>query len=112
MTLYEKLMAFANDPAATEEERRSYREKAEQIRDKDAPFCAAAIARYLGGPKTQWRGVWKDWQRSSTESSYCAVRPVNNPGYTHVDVDGIPYRFEGGRPVSQIADEVMRKVFG
>ena len=29
------------------------------------------------------------------------------PTYTHVDKDGIMWRMEGGRPVSQIADEVM-----
>ena len=30
--------------------------------------------------------------------------------YTHRDSAGMLWRFEGGRPVSKLADEVMRKV--
>ena len=31
--------------------------------------------------------------------------------YTHTDAQGIRWRFEGSRPVSEIADTVMDKVF-
>jgi hypothetical protein len=30
--------------------------------------------------------------------------------YTHRDKDGMLWRFNGGRPVSKLADDVMRKV--
>jgi len=32
--------------------------------------------------------------------------------YTHLDRDGMPWRFEDGRPVSMLADEVVEEVFG
>jgi len=32
--------------------------------------------------------------------------------YTHIDKDNVQWRFEDGRPVSQIADEVVEEVFG
>jgi hypothetical protein len=32
--------------------------------------------------------------------------------YTHIDKDGVLWRFEDGRPVSKIADEVIEEVFG
>ena len=30
--------------------------------------------------------------------------------YTHIDKDGMPWRFEGSRPVSKLADDVMQSV--
>jgi hypothetical protein len=32
--------------------------------------------------------------------------------YTHKDKDGVPWRFENGRPISKLADEVVEEVFG
>jgi len=32
--------------------------------------------------------------------------------YTHKDADGMLWRWEEGRPISKIADEVMKQVLG
>lgn len=31
--------------------------------------------------------------------------------YTHIDTNGMAWRFEGSRPVSALADKVMKEVF-
>jgi hypothetical protein len=35
--------------------------------------------------------------------------PIQVPRYTHKDKDGIKWRFVGQRPVSEIADKVMKE---
>jgi hypothetical protein len=37
-------------------------------------------------------------------------RRVKQPVYTHRDSSGMAWRFEGSRPVSALADQVMREV--
>jgi hypothetical protein len=37
-------------------------------------------------------------------------KPVNT--YTHRDASGMAWRFDGGRPVSALADQVMAEVMG
>ncbi len=32
------------------------------------------------------------------------------PAYTHQDRDGVQWRMVGGRPVSSIADKIMREI--
>jgi hypothetical protein len=35
--------------------------------------------------------------------------PTPAPEYTHRDRSGMPWRFAGSRPVSKLADQVMRE---
>jgi len=36
------------------------------------------------------------------------AKPTREISYTHQDSSGMPWRFVGGRPVSALADQVMR----
>lgn len=36
---------------------------------------------------------------------------TEKPIYTHKDSEGMVWRFEGSRPISKLADEVMAEVF-
>ncbi len=52
------------------------------------------IASTAAGHWWTWRALRKEAEKSPRE-------------YTHVGTDGVKWRFDGGRPVSEIADQVM-----
>lgn len=52
----------------------------------------------------------REWQREAARKrlfdEYVGMK-AGTSRYTHVDRDGMPWRFEGGRPISMLGDDMM-----